>query len=362
MTKRTRYFMAGAGVVMAAGLCTGLVAYYGGFPALSASRTGPNELSYVPADSAVVAYADVQAVMSSQFRQKLREAVPVPENERNDFEEKTGINIERDIQYVIAAMGADVGKGGSGVVLARGSFDQGRLEALAQEHGGKVQDYRGVRMIVSTRIAGGDDAEEGEHRAPADAAVAFIEPDLVALGTASAIKNAVDAHQNGKSISGNEEMMRLVGDIEPGSNAWAVGRFDALRNREGLPPQVSNQLSSVKYFAATGHVNGGIAGTFRAEARDDAAAENLRDVFRGLLALARLQGGSDPRTSAITNSLQLGGEGRTVVLSFSIPAEVVDLLGEAAKQHGRGMHPEKDNEPPMPPEPPEPPQPPTPNH
>lgn len=362
MKKRTRYFMAGAALVMVLGLFTGLIAYYGGFPALSASRTGPNELSYVPADTAVVAYADVQAVMSSQFRQKLREAVPVPENERNDFEEKTGIDIERDVQYVIAAMGADVEQGGSGVVLARGTFDQGRLEALAQQHGGNVQEYRGTRMIVSTHR---DEAEESGARAsmPRHAAVAFVEPDLVALGTVTAVKKALDAHQNGQSISGNEEMMRLVGDIEPGSNAWAVGRFDALRNREKLPPQVSNQLSAVKYFAAAGHVNGGVAGTLRAEARDEAAAENLRDVFRGLLALARLQGGSDPRTAAITQSLQLGGEGRTVVLSFAIPAEVVDLLGEAAKQHGAGEHPEmdRDEEPPMPPEPPTPPTPPRPD-
>src|SRR5512132_2461721 len=136
MTKRTRYFMAGAATVLAVGLCTGLVAYYGGFPALSASRTGPTELSYVPMDSAVVAYADVQAVMSSHFRQKLREAIPVQESERNDFEQKTGMDVERDVQYVIAAMGADVAEGNTGVVLARGNFDQGRLEALAREHGG----------------------------------------------------------------------------------------------------------------------------------------------------------------------------------------------------------------------------------
>ena len=37
MTKRTRYLMAGAARVLVVGLCTGLVAYYGGFPALSAS-------------------------------------------------------------------------------------------------------------------------------------------------------------------------------------------------------------------------------------------------------------------------------------------------------------------------------------
>ncbi len=56
--------MAGSAAILAAGLCTGLVAYYaGGFPSLSASRTGPAELSYVPADATVVAYANVGEVM-----------------------------------------------------------------------------------------------------------------------------------------------------------------------------------------------------------------------------------------------------------------------------------------------------------
>ena len=164
-------------------------------------------------------------------------------------------------------------------------------------------------------------------------AMAFLEPGLIAVGDEPGLKRAIDAHQNGQNISGNEEMMRLVADIEAGSNAWAVGRFDALRNRERLPEQINNQLSAVKWFAATGHVNGGVSGTFRAEARDDAAAENLRDVFRGLLALAKLQGGSDPRAAAVVQSLQLGGTGKTVMLSFTVPAEVIDLLANAAKQH-----------------------------
>ena len=363
MTKRTRYFMAAAATVLAVGLCTGLVAYYGGFPALSASRTGPNELSYVPPDSALVAYADVQAVMSSQFRQKLREAIPVQDSERNEFEQKTGIDVERDVQYVIAALGSDVAEGpNGGVVLARGNFDQGRLEALAREHGGKVQEYRGARMIVAMHERAAENQTEAapQHmRQHKNGAMAFLEPGLIAVGDEAGLKRAVDAHQNGQNISGNEEMMRLVADIEPGSNAWAVGRFDALRNRERLPEQVNNQLSAVKWFAATGHVNGGVSGTLRAEARDEAAADNLRDVFRGLLALAKLQGGSDPRAAALVQSLQLGGTGKTVMLSFSVPAEVIDLLAAAAKEGGRS-HRDGD-EPPVPPEPPTPPTPPTPD-
>jgi len=69
MTKKTRYFLGGSAAILVAGLGTGLVAYYGGgFPSLSASRSGPSELSYVPPESAVVAFANVREVMDSQLR------------------------------------------------------------------------------------------------------------------------------------------------------------------------------------------------------------------------------------------------------------------------------------------------------
>ena len=49
--------------------------------------------------------------------------------------------------------------------------------------------------------------------------------------------------------------------------------------------------------SVSGHVNGGLRGIVRAETRDDEAANNLRDVVRGFLALAKLQAGRDPSCS-----------------------------------------------------------------
>jgi len=68
----------------------------------------------------------------------------------------------------------------------------------------------------------------------------------------------------------------------------------------------------------------------RAEARDEAAAENLRDVIRGFVALAKMQAGSKPEILAMVQSLQLGGTGKTVALSFDVPEAVFELLGQAA--------------------------------
>ncbi len=76
MTKKTRYFMAGSTAVLAAGLGTGLIAYYaGGFEPVSASAVA-NELRYVPADASLVAYADVRAIMDSELRTRLKAAMP----------------------------------------------------------------------------------------------------------------------------------------------------------------------------------------------------------------------------------------------------------------------------------------------
>src|SRR6188768_2983864 len=104
MTKKTRMFMGGSAAILVAGLGTGLVAYYGGgFPSLSASRSGPAELSYVPADSTVVAFANVREVMDSELRQRIKQVLP-QERGQQEFQEQTGIDIERDIDYVVAAL------------------------------------------------------------------------------------------------------------------------------------------------------------------------------------------------------------------------------------------------------------------
>jgi hypothetical protein len=320
MTKSTRYFMAGSAAVMAAGLCTGLLAYYGGgFQALSAS-TGPTELQYVPADATVIAFADVRSIMDSEFRQRLKQNLPIPQDDKAEFQDKTGIDVEQDIDYVVAAMTAiDAGQP-SGLVVARGRFDVVKLEGLAREHGGVVEEYNGKRIISATH--GGD--------APHSGTMAFLEPGLVAIGTTAAVRKAIDAQLSAQSITTNSEMMDLVSDIERSNNAWAVGRFDVLASQAKLPEQVASRIPALKYFAAAGHINGGVSGMVRAEANDEKSAEDLRQVVNGLLALARLQGQNDPKIQAISQSLQLSGTGKTVSLSFTLPAELLQMVAPKA--------------------------------
>ncbi len=324
-------------LVLGVGLGTGLVAYYVGFPAGAATRAGgPEELQYIPHDATVIAFANVQDVMNSQLRQKLLQALPMHEAGQKEFENQTGINIETDIDRIVASLNPDPSNSntpGQGLVLARGRFDEVKIEALMRDHGAEIEQYKTKRMIVVTHTREGATADG---RYPSESfAVSFVEPGFVALGHASLVRSAIDLHQGGNnpqaglsSVTGNDELMALVRSLDSG-NVWAVGRFDALASRARLPDSVTSRLPAITLFAVSGHINGGLRATVRAEARDDEAANNLRDVVRGFMGLAKMQAGSNPSAQLMMQSLELGGTGKTVALSFTVPAEVFDAVGGA---------------------------------
>ena len=323
MTKKTRYFMAGSAAVLSAGLVTGLVAYYaGGFQPVSAAPVS-NELRYVPADASVVAYADVRSIMDSQFRQQLKLAMPEQADGQAEFQRQTGIDIEKHIDYVVAAItGGDPKTGG--FLVARGTFDVKQLEALAVQHGGVVEDYRGKHVVNSPATG------ETSHQFT----LAFLEQDLVAMGAKGAVQKAIDASLSAQSVLGNNEMMDVVSEVSYSNgqmnNAWAVGRFDIIASQASLPAEIAQRMPPIKWFAAAGHINGGVTGMLRAEANDEQAADLIRRQVSGLLALGEMVAGTDPKAAAFTKSLQMSGTGKTVALSFSVPAELLQLLPQAA--------------------------------
>lgn len=332
MTKRTRLFMGVAVGVLVVGLGTGFLASYYGLPVLAQFGTnGPAELQYLPQDARLVAFANVRDVMDSELRRKIVELRPQrndpddPDDPNDNFLEQAGINIETDVDRVVAGLwGASEAEQERPLVLARGRFDDDLIETLVRQRGGQVEEYNGTRLLIHT---------EDEH----NLGLAFVEPDLIAFGTADAVRRAVDTKAGrGPNVTTNQEVMALIRDMDAG-NAWAVGRFDAISGRARLPQQLASQLPAINWFAASGHVNGGVRGVLRAEARDEMAAQDLREVVRGFLALARLQAGQNSEVRAMMNSLELGGDGRTVSLGFSLAPEVFDAL---AALHGQRSRPQ----------------------
>lgn len=319
MTHQTRYFVLGASGLLVVGLVTGLFAYVNRGAALAVSVTERDELAYVPSNASIVAYANVREVMLSDFRERIRQIAP-DEVGQAELEQQLGLNIERDIDHVVAflAPGPDDGRL-AGLVLFRGRFDTTRLEAVARGGGATVSEYAGTRVVS---IDAGDVGA---------LAMAFMEPGLVAVGDLGTVHQALDRGSAGADLTSNEQMMGLLERVDRGSNAWAVGRFGDLSSLGFLPDEVSAQIPAVTAFAVSGRVNGGLSGSVTIEGRDEAAGQNLRDVFRGFLALATMQTTGRPELEAMLGSLQLSGTGTLATLSFWLPSEALDFIFSLAE-------------------------------
>ena len=293
MNRTSRVFLMASGFVLAAGLGTGLVAYFGGglHTFASARSTGPDELKFVPESAAVVAYATVRDVMTSEFRQKLRQVLPDGDkNGQEEFQRETGIHILRPDP-------------------TRHNDGRETVEATPAPDGAVTRErhlHDGPRPMV-----------------------AFLEPGLVALGEEGTIRAAIaNQKSGGRSILDNQSMTELMGDLEGSSNIWAVGRMDALTANAQLPEPLAQHLPAVKWFSASSHIGAGLSGLLRAEARDEESAKNLRDVLQGFMALAKLHAGQKPEFAPVMQSLTVSGTGTTVALSFEVPPALVDTLIE----------------------------------
>jgi hypothetical protein len=189
-----------------------------------------------------------------------------------------------------------------------------------------------VLTMDSRREGAGEDTEVSRHHP--SAGVAFLEEGVLAFGEASALKLAIDAGTSGEDIRKNAELMAVVDDVRHSGNAWFVGKFDALTGNHAIPQPVKDHLPAVDLFAVSVHVNGGLRGALRADARDDKAAEQLRDVVRGAVAAGRLMAGKNKEMDAMLSSLQITGSGKTVGLTFSLPNEFLDVLNGIAAAQG----------------------------
>jgi len=332
MTKRTRYFVMGSVGFMALALTAGLAAYYGGVPGF-AEPAGPDELNYVAADATVVAYANVKDLMASQFRQQIKALEPAEQEQgQNELRNTLGIDIERDIDYVVACLLASPTTTGgtpakSGYVVARGTFDRPRIEAFIREKGGIERQYQGRTMFVHPA---GESHMSSEGPAE-EMAVTFIDNNVVALGTAIALQKVIDVQTGAApTVRTNGDLMKMVEGVASG-NAWVVGRFDVLSKQANLPAEVRSQMPQLTWFSATGHVNGGVAGTVTVEARDEEAAKNLRAVVGGFIGLAKMQAASKPELNALVQSIVLNPDsGNTVSVSFTVPSAAIEALKGAA--------------------------------
>ncbi len=120
--------------------------------------------------------------------------------------------------------------------------------------------------------------------------------------------------------------MGMIAEVEGNANLWRSAASRPWPRTRNSPSRSPRRFPRSPGSRPRSRINGGLSGELRAEARDDEAAKNLRRVVQGFLALVKMQAGNKPEMQSMVQSLQLSGTGKSVALSFQVPAEFINAM------------------------------------
>lgn len=323
---RSRVVVLSAVAVVAVGICAALGALFLD-PARAAVGPLPPEARALLPQARFVMGLDVRRFADSAFYR--RYAAPGSATRPQpfkDLEERTGLNPERDLDQVFLAGGSDVKQGGT--VLALGRFDRYKL-GRAIENGKKGvtwKSFQGTTLYLFN---------EGADRA---AALAFLDDHSLVLGRRATVEAAITGRSGGGAPQADAGMTELLERVTPGSTFWMVGDQSVLANiprgipAPGAPASGTSTapaltLPALRSLVVSGDLDPVVALKITGDATDEAAAKNLADIVRGLIAVASLQAAQKPELQQLASAVSVTTEASQVHVNARFPYELLDALG-----------------------------------
>ncbi|MGH8165363.1 MAG: hypothetical protein ACREP1_13615, partial [Rhodanobacteraceae bacterium] len=283
-------------------------------------------LALAPPGSKVVAAVDASRARGSQFGQFLINRALASDSNFERFLAETGFDPRRDLQdFVFAATGDP---NSAGVILARGNFDPARIGAAAKARGASVQTYRGVDLILNSARA---------H----ESAAAFLAPDIAVMADVATVEEVIRRRSVPAKL--DPALQRLIAGVG-GNGAW----FVSVSAGTLAAPEVARwNRTAASAVQSIVEASGGIrftdplAVTLHAVTGSPQEAEALSVVVRGLAAFARMGHPTEPYLAVLASArdMNIGADGSTVDLSFSIPEKEAEHLARYFPQTGSAARP-----------------------
>ena len=289
------------------------------------SAADPQLLNLVMPDAKVFAGVNVEQAKGTLFGQYVLNQLQSHDDEMQKLVALTGFDPRRDVREVLVASDGNP-KSKTGLALARGNFDVGRITAAAQQAGKGVATelYNGVTILEDEKATHG---------------IAFLDSTTVIGGDIANVKAAIDRRSNSQPLPA-----AILVKINQWSNAQDAWGLSMVPPTSMVPVQGTQQpnpllatTSSVQQ--AFGGVKFGANVVFSGEAVADTAANAtaLGDLVKFAINLAQMQAPQNPQTTALINSVTVTPSGNVLKISASLPQDVFTQLLEPAHKTGSTM-------------------------
>ncbi len=260
-------------------------------------------------DAQVVAGVNVDQAKATLFGQYVLSQVKTTDPKFQELITLTGFDPTRDVSEVL------VGSNGkpqnhTGLFLARGNFEPGRIAAAAAEKGALSETYGGVTIIEDPKKTMG---------------VAFLSTTMVAAGDLANVKGAIDRQKTPTSISALLGVQ--IDQWSTAQDAWAVSMvpLSSLHPAPNAPnvPGLNGQGAFQAIQQAAGGVKFGnqVVVTGQATADTGQNAQAMADALKLLVNLAQMQAANQPVVTTLIQSVQINAQGNILNVSASLPED-----------------------------------------
>jgi hypothetical protein len=308
-----------ATTVVLGGLATGAFLYLAGE---EVSAKGP-AFRFLPAGANLVGYLDMKALAKSPLAESWASISDRKEWQGlEEIRENVGIDLLEDVDSLTLAVAPGPDDDPRWGIVLEGAFERKHfLDKLEKAHPGlETSRHEGTDLYIVKGASGSAFA------LPGPTTLLFGETDYVRemLDAAAGRKPSVPPETWGKS---DVEVDALNGP----ESFWLAGK----------PPEfvrASGPGSSIQSFRVSGHLGSELFLHARGRTADEKSAQELANVVRGLIALARLRGDSTAERATLEEameSISIETAGDSVDLSLSMPYESVrEILEPSARAQG----------------------------
>jgi len=270
--------------------------------------------------------------LKENFQKGARAQAGAAFKDYQDFVQQTGIDLQKDVHAVVAAVyGSFEDKNPDALGVVSLTYDEAKLLAALRKQGGIAaeESYGGLTLYA---LKGDDKGREMR--------LAFLNKNCIQAGSAGPLKRAVDlAAKKGKSVLKSPEMMKYVNQVDKKNMFWlALAAIPGKAKQAPAGGMMPIDLSKAEAFTAVADFKDKVlSGELRLISPNEAGNKQIADMLNGLKAMAAMGAAKEPELGQLLNGLQLDSTADHVRLTFRLPEDLLNKLGEKAKSKAQGM-------------------------
>jgi hypothetical protein len=343
---------------------------------LFVSKAGPadaeNALKLIPKDVMAVFFVDIHRVMTIEFIHNLIEEKENDETSDEltgfqEFKAKTGIDPEKDINFIVGAITGEMEKGkeeGVGIVnltynkdhllsmikeeIAKEKEEEHEKQAEEEEHAEEEEEEEEHEMIEEeyngfTIYTVKEECEEEEHAEEKEehgekheegGSFSFLDESNIAVGDKNSVKSVIDVLAKKKeSILKNEELSALLKKIDKEAMFWGAAFIptEAIKEAISEKPELIILEAVNAASLSLNYKNANIIAEMKIMSSDPMKNQELADNLNGYKDMAALIQIQDLNMAEILDRIEITSFPDHVKIYTSFPEDLPQTIIDKLK-------------------------------